>query len=579
VRVALSLIAALVAAVALAGPAQAATAGAATTATTATSGTTTSTIKGPTTPLRGPSDPNAISRPETLTGFPLDHRLNGKQALEIAGRVKKIREELRKYPTAKPEVFLKGQTRWKVSWFTPGTGEARKEVAQVIIDDATGVVTEAWTGPQVAWTMARGYPGAFGRKVNAPWVWIPLTILFVAPFLSWRRGLRLLQVDLMVLVAFGASVAFFNDANLDVSVPLVVPLLAYLLARMAWIGLRRPREDEPPPGPLPLRVPVVWLAVGLVFLIGFRIGLNITSSNVIDVGYSGVIGADRIADGEKLYGHFPNDNRHGDTYGPVAYLAYMPFEQLLPWSGRWDDLPAAHAAAITFDLLTILLLFLVGRRLRGTSMGIVLAYAWAAWPFSLYTLACNSNDALVAALGALTLLVAGRPALRGAAAALAGFSKLGSLGLVPLLATHGARAGDRLRTVAWFALGFAVVTAIAWLPIVVHGESLSTIWDRTLGFQATRDAPFSIWGLYDWPAPQRLWQGMAVAFGIAVAFIPRRRDLVGLAALAAAVLIALQLGLTYWFYLYLVWFFPFVAVALFGRWQAPLPARSSARLR
>ena len=46
----------------------------------------------------------------------------------------------------------------------------------------------------------------------------------------------------------------------------------------------------------------------------------------------------------------------------------------------------------------------------------------------------------------------------------------------------------------------------------------------------------------------------------------------GLAAVAAAVLIALQLGLTYWFYLYIVWFFPFVAVALFARYRVPDPA-------
>ena len=30
-----------------------------------------------------------------------------------------------------------------------------------------------------------------------------------------------------------------------------------------------------------------------------------------------------------------------------------PFEQALPWSGGWDDLPAAHGAAIAFDLLAI----------------------------------------------------------------------------------------------------------------------------------------------------------------------------------------------------------------------------------
>ena len=62
---------------------------------------------------------------------------------------------------------------------------------------------------------------------------------------------------------------------------------------------------------------------------------------------------------------------------------------------------AAHAAAITFDLLTIGALLLIGWRLRGWRMGIVLAYAWTAWPFSTYVMSSNSNDTLVALLVAL----------------------------------------------------------------------------------------------------------------------------------------------------------------------------------
>ena len=54
------------------------------------------------------------------------------------------------------------------------------------------------------------------------------------------------------------------------------------------------------------------------------------------------------------------------------------------------------------------------------------------------------------------------------------------------------------------------------------------------------------------------------------ALAPRRRDLVGLAALTAAILIALQLGVTHWFYLYIPWFFPLVMIALLGRWGAPV---------
>jgi hypothetical protein len=519
---------------------------------------------------KAPTDPNALSRPERPDARPPGHRLTGNEAKAIAGRVPKVRVALRRYPTAKPEVFLKGPTRWQVSWFTPGTGPARKEIAQVYIQDATGAVTEAWTGPQVAWTMARGYPGAFGRKVNSPWVWIPLSVLFVLPFIDPRRPFRLLHLDLLVLVGFGVSVAFFNDANLDASVPIIAPLLAYLLARMLWVGLRTRAGEEREP--IRLLVPTMWLAVAVVFLVGFRVGLNITSSNVIDVGYSGVIGADHLVDGTKIYGNFPKDDEHGDTYGPFAYEAYVPFEQALPWSGKWDDLPAAHAAAITFDLLTLLLLFLVGRRIRGPGLGVVLAYAWATWPFSLYALNCNTNDSLVAALGALGLLVAHRPAARGAAAALNGLAKLGGLGLVPLFATHGARRGTWLKTVATFTAAFAVVALVVCLPIILEGESLRTIYDRTLGFQAARGAPFSIWGLYDLTGPQHVWQALAVLLAVGVAFVRRRPDVIGLAALAAAVVIALQLGVTYWFYLYLVWFFPFMAVALFGRFRIPDPA-------
>ena len=51
--------------------------------------------------------------------------------------------------------------------------------------------------------------------------------------------------------------------------------------------------------------PVWVLAAATVFVAGFRVGLNVRASNVIDVGYSGVIGADRIVHGESPYGHFP----------------------------------------------------------------------------------------------------------------------------------------------------------------------------------------------------------------------------------------------------------------------------------
>ena len=95
-------------------------------------------------------------------------------------------------------------------------------------------------------------PAPSGGVANALWVWLPLCALFVLPFA--RPPWRLLHLDLAVLLAFSVSYAFFNASRIDVSVPLVYPLLAYLLARMLGIAFARARGREPPP--LRLTVPV-----------------------------------------------------------------------------------------------------------------------------------------------------------------------------------------------------------------------------------------------------------------------------------------------------------------------------------
>ncbi len=324
---------------------------------------------------------------------PAGRKLSAKRVLAIAQALPKMKAVRAKYPGSYGGAYLKGPLRWQVSFFSK---KGAQEIGQVIIADSSGRVLEQWTGFQIAWSMARGYPGAFGRHVNAWYVWLPLCLLFLLPFIDPRRPFSLLHLDLLVLLSWSVSLAFFNHANIYTSVPLTYPPLAYLLVRMLWL-LRRPR----PPRrrgqrPLRLLVPAPWLAVGVVFLLGFRIGLNVTDSNVIDVGYAGVIGADKVVHGDALYGRWPADNEHGDTYGPVAYESYVPFEQALGWSGTWDDLPAAHAAAIVFDLLALGLMFWLGLRIRGPTLGVALAYAWVAYPFTLFALESNSNDTLVA---------------------------------------------------------------------------------------------------------------------------------------------------------------------------------------
>ncbi len=503
---------------------------------------------------------------------PAGRRLSANRVLAIAGALSKMRALRAEYPGSYGGAYLKIPFHWQVSYFSRN---GKKEIGQVIIDDTSGRVLEQWTGFQVAWMMARGYPGAFGRHVNALYVWLPLCALFILPFLDFRRLFSLLHLDLLVLLSFSVSLAFFNHAHIYASVPLAYPPLLYLLVRM--LALARRHSRRPLPGPLRLLVPAPWLALGVVFLIGFRVALNVTDSNVIDVGYAGVIGAQRIVNGQPLYGSYPSDNEHGDTYGPVNYQAYVPFEQAFGWSGTWDDLPAAHAAAITFDLLAVALLFLLGRRARGPTLGLALAYAWVAYPFTLFALESNSNDTLVAVLILAALLAAsyqsniGRSA-RGAFAALAGLTKFAPLALVPLLATHGVRELPRARrppALALFGAAFLATAALASILALNH-DSPHTIYERTIAYQASRGSPFSVWGLYGGlGGVQQAVQIAAVVLALSLAALPRRPDLVGLAAACAAVIVATQLGIDHWFYLYIPWFFPLAMIALLGRFSDP----------
>ena len=499
-------------------------------------------------------------------------RISQSRAIEIAKLDPTAVAEVEKHPNLTPSASRNQSTGlWEVGFF-----RGDDQLAQVVVDPNTGKVVESWTGYQVAWRMARGYPGAFGRMINAPYIWLPLCAIFVLGLLDWRRPFRLAHLDLLVLVAgFGLSHYFFNRGNIGLSVPLAYPPLLYLLCRALWLGFRR----RPGSGLRP-SLPITVLAIATVLLVGGRVLLNVTDSNVIDVGYSGVIGADRIADQEPIYGNFPSDDQSGDTYGPVAYYAYVPFEQIFPWSGTWDDLPAAHAAAIFFDLATIAGLFLLGRRLRrgrrGTELGVLFAFAWAACPYTAYALESNTNDALVALTLVAALLCLTSPIPRGISLALSGMTKFAPLALGPLFATYGATAGGPgfIRRYAKVVVPFTIAFAITILVVcfqALQDPGLSTFWHRTIAEQGGRDSPFSVWGQdHSLGWLQALVKAAVVGIAMLVAFRPRRRDHVAVAALGAAVIIGMELTVDHWFYLYIPWFLPFLLVALLATGVVPL---------
>jgi Glycosyltransferase family 87 len=465
-----------------------------------------------------------------------------------------------------------GSAQWQVDFFEADDDD----VAQVVVDDSSGDVVERWTGAQVDTKLARGYQGAVAGKVNRWWIWLPLCVLFLAPFVDPRRPLRLIHLDLLALLGFSASLFFFNKAEIGLSVGLVYPVLAYVFLRALIAGFR-PVETRDRLLPF---APRGLLVAGIVALVAFHTAYIATEGKVIDVGLAGVIGADRLTHGEDIYGEDfsrglpPSSDVRGDVYGPANYLAYAPFELAFPWSGHWDEVSAARAAALGFELLTALALFGLGRRMRdgpdGTTLGVALAYAWLAYPFTMYALGSSFNDGLVALLVVCCLLVVSSPPARGAASALAGLTKFGPLILTPLFA---AGPGERRpRQLIVFALGFLAVAALVTLPLLPDG-GFRELYDRSLGYQASRGSPFSVWG----QAPSLdFLQTVSKVFALTLAalffFVPRRRTTAQLAGLAAALLIAVQVTANHWFYPYAIWFAPVFLAAVFAQRRGPEPA-------
>jgi hypothetical protein len=544
----------------------------------------------------------SAANPRLPSLLPPEVRLSKAEATRIFLANDKVSDWLGRYPhhgRQTEATYKHGAWTIKVWWGAAG------EIATGRVDDHSGAVLEAWTGPQVAWKMARGYPGAFGGKeINGAALWLGFCALFLIGLADLRRPLSLRNLDLLVLLSFSVSLWFFNRGDVFTSVPLVYPPLLYLLARMVWSAWRgRLGTGAAPVWP-------VWLlAAATVFTAGFRIGLNVRSSNVIDVGYSGVVGAERIVHGEAPYGHFPVEdsrkpcgpadsegeirnriqtngrcesaNPQGDTYGPVAYEAYIPGYLILGWSGKWDDLPAAHLSSILFDLLCLLGLALVGLRFGGTPLAATLAFAWVAYPFTQYVSSSNTNDALPPLFLIWGFWLVTSPWARGAAVALSGWTKFAPLLVGPLWASYP-DALRRPREKLAFVAAFAGATLAAFSVLLLEPHPLHAVdvfWHRTISWQIGRDSPFSLWdwrqyhaGLPDLHVLQWVLEGALVAGSIAVYFLPRRKSPLQLAALTAALLLGFQLVLTHWFYLYLPWFFPFAAFAVLAPSPKPVEA-------
>jgi hypothetical protein len=481
---------------------------------------------------------------------PAGYRLDAAQARQVADASAAVRGERAKGQLV-PRIYAVGDN-WQVSYFRGST-----EVARAVVDGRRPLlIGRVLTGPYVLYPAARGTRSTF--LTRRAWTYLLLTVLFIVPFVHPRGRPRLAHLDLLALASIAADELIFSYGHLYASVPLMYPPLLYLGGRCLW------RTYRPAPGDgldswLSTRALMALLAALVVFRTWWTLAWGVAG----DVGFASMFGADSILHGFNLYTVHP---AHFDTYGPLNYLLYTPFDAIWPLrlGGGAGRLTGALVASLAADLTVIGLLFFIGRKLRpgadSTRMGVILAFAWAACPATFLALVGGSNDVLVAVFVLAPLLALQTPALRGALVGFGGAVKFAPLCLIALIA-RGQRFERRATAVALAAC--AIVFVLVFVPYVEQSGA-RTVWRATLGYQLGRTSPFTLWGLH----PSLGWLHpvfIAIALGLfgLTAVRPRAdRTLVQIAAASAALLIAFQLAANVWWHGYADWFAGPVLIAL-----------------
>ena len=488
------------------------------------------------------------------------------EAIKLAAADPEVREEFARHGPHTSEAEYK-DGEWTVHFEVEEGGSIgglpvdngeRKEISRVGVDDRTWQLKYVWTGDQVGWRMARGDYGSYGKQANYWYVWGPLALVFALAFWRADRLFSARNLDIVALLGFLVSHGFFRAGETYPAVLLWYLPLFYLFVRTLLMGFGIGERVEKTSN-----FPTWVLLVLGVLASGSLLALNL-DSRVIDVGYAGVVGADLITNGTLPYGSMPSDVGTGDTYGPLNYLLYVPFVWMFGWSGEWDFLPAAHAMTAFAFVGGALALLVAGWRYAGTRGGAALLFAWAVFPYTLYSTNNNTNDVIVAAVAAVGLATASSPLARGASVA-AGFAvKLFPIVLAPLWMLHDIR--KRGASVVDFALGGMGLVLLTFWVIALDGnpvEGFRLFLEKTILFQGERETPWTIFA----QVPEiSFLRPLLTVFAILLAFIvavfPRKRTIRRLAAFSAAIVIAFELTVNYWFYPYVIWFEPFVFLAL-----------------
>jgi hypothetical protein len=404
----------------------------------------------------------------------------------------------------------------------------------------------------------------------------------VAP---WRR---LRNLDVAVAVSLVVSMVLFQHRYIVDSLVVAAAAMAYLGLRCAYSGLGpgAARAESTPllhavtPG-LDAARRVRWLRVWLVVLALSVFMVGAGSPAAVDVLYAVMEGATKLVHGVLPYGNMSHGGIiHGDTYPILSYALYAPLAVLAPVRDNWDGVELGLVLAAVAAIAGAWALFRLTagprtkagavRRPEDEEAALRSAFAWLAFPTLLATVSTGTTDIVLGAMLGGALLLWRRPTACTAMLAAAGWFKLAPFALLPVCLAP--LRGRRLAA-ALAAIGAVSAPVIGVLLALggVHGIGAML---HAMSYQFSRGADQSIWGALRIDGLQPLAQ--ACVLGLIIAAVVRlrqapelARDRVRMAALAAAILIGLQLAADYWAFLYLVWVAPVLCTSLLADAGAP----------
>lgn len=400
------------------------------------------------------------------------------------------------------------------------------------------------------------------------------------------------NLDVLAALSMLGPMVLLQHRLLLLSVVCAVPGLLWLLSRAAIVGLGPPRPVGPAqslfdvltanwePGRRVRTLRLVLVGLLLVFAM-----VGISSDDAVDVIYAVMEGATKILHGTLPYGHLPGDVIHGDTYPILSYALYVPLALIAPVNDVWQsvDLALGFTVLTAAGAAVAIARFRVPPSPEGANStsadegerSLKSALIWLTFPPLLGIVSSGTTDVLLGVMVLTAVLLWRRPTASAAVLTAAAWFKLAPAALLPLWLS--ARRGHPARRAVVAVVAVSVGPLLLLVALGGIAGPISML--HSMAYQFSRGSPQSLWSALGLQDLQPLAQG-AVVGALAGACVRLRRepelsaDPARLAALAAAVLIALQLSADFWSFLYLAWVAPLLSISVL---RAPVrrPAEAS----